>query len=85
LKSRVTLCSLHILNRSIAAYCRMCVYPLKVRTHHRTKRTKPQEPDWLKEASLLESTADITGDLSGLGVGCEPGGDNDDVPDWLKD
>lgn len=59
----------------------------KVRgTHHRTKTfTQPQEPDWLKEASLLESTADITGDLSGLGLGGEPGGDDDDVPDWLKD
>ena len=40
-----------------------------------------QELDWLKEASLLDVTADVTGDVSGLGLG----GDDDDVPDWLKD
>jgi len=40
-----------------------------------------QELDWLKEASLLDATADVTGDVSGLGLG----DDDDDVPDWLKD
>ena len=40
-----------------------------------------QELDWLKEASLLDATADVTGDVSGLGLG----DDDDDVPDWLKE
>ena len=38
--------------------------------------------DWLKEASILDdSVAGAAGDLSGLALA----GDDDDVPDWLKD
>ena len=53
-------------------------------THLETERLLflPQEGlDWLKEASLLDSTANASGDISALSLGA----DDDDVPDWLKD
>ena len=39
-----------------------------------------EELDWLKEASVLDDTGNVTGDVSALGLD-----DDDDVPDWLKD
>jgi hypothetical protein len=62
-----------------------CTCDINVCTHSRahtyTRMQPGQELDWLKEASLLDATADVTGNVSGLGLG----DDDDDVPDWLKD
>ncbi len=39
-----------------------------------------EELDWLKEASVLDATGNVTADASTLSLH-----DDDDVPDWLKD
>ena len=39
-----------------------------------------EELDWLKEASVLDATGNVTADASALSPH-----DDDDVPDWLKD